>query len=364
MNPGLALALFALLVLFHPGTARAQTPAFWNQGAKDVPWEWDEHAASPFGSMDHINPKYDIRLLLKKEEDGQHLHISVLEGEREVFTFKGHRRTVYYIWDDRLYYALFSPWSNGATIIAVDLTTGKEAWRSEVLGIGAQAHSSYSNALNLQADPFSVKIYGNEAHGQYYEVKRADTGVTTAHKIFPHDETDPSAIAVREAVEEYHGASRRGYLPAVKRVIEAGLDVNARYSGRSAWQRQRSALHCAAEKGAPAVIEYLLDQGHVIDSVDSNQKTPLVVAAELAQKAREAEAKGRKPRVLYETGLTELQGALKSCHILLQRGAALPESWRVPLCDVAKAASEQDLVNLIQQTPSHKPAPGSENAKR
>ncbi|MBE2286590.1 MAG: ankyrin repeat domain-containing protein [Prosthecobacter sp.] len=354
MNPGLALALSALLVLFHPGAARAQMPAFWNQGAKDVPWEWDERAASPFAFVNRISPKYHVRLLSKQEKLRHHLHISFFEGEREVFTFKGHTCTVFSIWEDRLYYALFSPASDGATIVAVDLTTGKEAWRSDVLGIGLQQHSRYSNALNLQADPFSVRIYGNEAGGQYYEVKRADTGVTTAHKIFSRDETDPSAIAVREAVEEYHGECRRGYLPAVKRLIEAGLDVNARYSGRSAWQRQRSALHCAAEKGAPAVIDYLLDQGHVIDPADSNQKTPLVVAAELAQKAREAEAKSNKPRVLSETGLTELQGALKSCHILLQRGAALSESWRVALRDVAKAASDHDLIKLIEQTPAPK----------
>jgi hypothetical protein len=229
----LVCSLSVLLFLAAIQSAYAQPSLIWNQGAENVPWKWDERAASPFGSMDHINPKYNIRLLFKKEKDGHHLHISVLEGEREVFTFEGHSRTVFYIWDDRLYYALFGTNSNGAKIVAVDLTTGKEVWRSEVLGIGMKLHSSYSNSLNLSADPFSVKIFGNEMSGQYFESKRADTGVTTAHKIFSSDETDPSAIAVREAVEEFHGACRRGYLPAVKRLIEAGLDVNARLSGGS-----------------------------------------------------------------------------------------------------------------------------------
>lgn len=357
----LSLCIRLLVAVLCP-TVHAQNPSGWNQGAENVEWQWDDHAASPFASMNHINPKYDIRLLFKKEKDGHHLHISVLEGEREAFNFEGHLRTVFSVVDDCLYYALFSTASHGATIVAVDLTTAKELWRSDVFGTGVVMHSSYSNALNLSADPFSVKIFGNEFGGQYFETKNAKTGVTTAHKVFSIDETDPQAITVRNAVEEYYGHCRRGYLPGVKRMLEAGIDVNARYTGHMLYHGMR-ALHRAAEKGAPTVIAYLIDHGHEIDPADDDHQTPLHFAIQLAQKAQEAERGVAKPRVLSETGLTELQGALQSCQILIQRGAALKEPWSTKLQKIAQASGDLELVRMLEKTAPARTSPAPVPAK-
>lgn len=344
----LSLCILLLVAVLHP-TVHAQNPPGWNHGAENVEWKWDEQAASPFGSMDHINPKYDIKLRRKKEPDHLHLLISVLEAEREVFTFEGHFRTVFSIVSDRLYYALFTPYTNGATIVAVDLTAGKELWRSAVFGIGLQQHSRYSNALNLEADSSSVTIFGNEMNGQYFESKSADTGVTKAHRIFTPNETDSTSIGVRNAVHDYYDACRRGYLPYVKRLIEAGLDVKARYHSRSVADNGQTALHLAAEKGAPTVIQYLLDHEHPVDPKDSNDMTPLFIAIHSAEKARTAEQGVAKPRVLSETGLTELQGALQSCQILILRGATLKEPWSTKLQKIAQASGDLELVRMLEK---------------
>lgn len=363
MNKHLLSLHVFLSVFLDQGIVRAQTPPYWNKGAESLRWQWDERAASPFGSMEHINPKYNIRLLFKNENDSHQLYISVLEGEREVFTFKGHSRTVYYIWDDCLYYANFSYISDGAEIVAVNLKTGKELWKSPLAGIGSQMHSEYSNSLNLEADPFSVKVFGKESNGQYFESKRADTGETIAHKIFTRDDTDPSAIAVRDAVERYYAACQLGYLPAVKRLINAGLNVTASYSGEMVDWRGKSALHVAADKGDPTIVEYLLDKAHPIDSPDQRLLTPLHHAIESAQRAAKAAQGVAKPTVLAETGLTELQGALKSCRILIQRGAALQEPWSSKLREVAEASDDTELVRLIEQTSATKPKPLEKSSK-
>jgi len=358
----LSLHVF-LSVFLDQGIVRAQKPPLWNEGAESVRWEWDERAASPLGSMEHINPKYNIRLLFRKEKDSRQLYISVLEGEREVFTFKGHSRTVFSIAGDHLYYANFSVMASGAEIVAVNLKTGKELWKSPLAGIGNQMHSEYSNSLNLEADPFSVKVFGKESNGQYFESKRADTGETIAHKRFTREETDPTTIAVRDAVESYYAACGLGYLPAVKRLIDAGLKVTASYAGAHVKWRDKLPLHLASEKGDPTIIDYLLLKGHPIDPMDRRGMTPLHHAIESAQRAAKAAQGVAKPCVLFETGLTELQGALKSCRILIQRGAALQEPWSSKLREVAEASGDAELVRLIEKTSATKPKPPEKSSK-
>ena len=51
--------------------------------------------------------------------------------------------SVFRILDDRLYYAKFHPSSTGGSIVAVDLTTGKELWTSELIALGNIEHSAY-----------------------------------------------------------------------------------------------------------------------------------------------------------------------------------------------------------------------------
>jgi outer membrane protein assembly factor BamB len=343
-----------LAVLVSHVSAQIYPPP-WNTGAVGTTWEWDESAASPFGSLRRYGSAYDVRILLQKQKDGSRLSISFLDGEREVFTIHGHDRTVFATWGDRLYYGLFNTASNGAEIVAVDLKTGEELWKSPVFGIGMVSHSSYSNALILKADPHAVTIYGNEAGGQYFETEDTNTGVTTTHKIFSRDETDPAAIGARNAVEEYYGACQRGYLDGVKRYLAAGVDVNALYKGNIDRKWTTTPLHLAVEKVAPNVVAHLLDHGHAMTRKDADQKTLFDLAVESAVKASTAAPSDAKPPVLYETGLTALQGALKCSLLLLQHGAPTTPAALDTLRPIAQAAGDADLLRAIDKASSPKP---------
>ncbi|MBL9133674.1 MAG: ankyrin repeat domain-containing protein [Verrucomicrobiaceae bacterium] len=335
--------------------SRAEHPPQWNKGAENVAWRWDERLANPITSAMLRGSKYDVRITTKKNNPFD-LDIVILEGERELYSIKGHTSTVFNIFDDRLFFADFSPATTGATIVAVDLKTQKELWRSSVLGIEIWGHFGYNNSLNLSGGGDSISVFGNESFGQYYESKRSDTGETTAHKLFTEEEIDPVAINVRRAVQNYHVACIHGDLERVKRLLAAGLDVNARETSSYQTQQEKTALHAAARSSTPAVVEFLLNQGHAIDPRDRDQKTPLHLAI---QNAMEAAAPGQpeeKTRVLHETGLTALQGALKSCQILLQRGAASTPASLATLRQLAEASDDQELLHVIEQVSAPKPA--------
>lgn len=349
----LCLGLLAA-ALVCTAQAQAHSPP-WNTGANDVPWVWDDSAASPFGSLPYDTSKYDVRILLKKEKHGGYF-ITFLDGEREVFTIHGHHRTVFATCDNRLYYGEFGTSSSGAEIVAVDLETGKQLWKSSVLGIGPVTHFAYTNALTLRAHSKGVMVYGNEALGQYFEVKDPDTGVTIAHRLFTREETDPVAGGVRKALERYHEACRWGGLPEVKRYLEAGLDVNARFTGLRGPEHGSTALLLAIESGSPLVVQYLLDYGHAMTPRTGDLKTPFDIAVDSAVKAAVSKPADAKLPVERVTGLTKLQGALKCSLLLLQHGAPTTPAALTTLRPIAQAAGDAELLRALDLASTPKPA--------
>jgi hypothetical protein len=84
-----------------------------------------------------------------------------------------------------LYFADYSPYSDGCLLVAYDLRTGKELWKAQLKGIGAVDHSVYSNRINMDLDESVVRVAGREAGGNYVEVVDRKTGRTIAHRLFP-----------------------------------------------------------------------------------------------------------------------------------------------------------------------------------
>jgi hypothetical protein len=94
---------------------------------------------------------------------------------------------VFRISGDTLYYASFQPSASGADIVAVDLTTGKQLWKTSLKGLGPIQHSGYHNVLNLEADDTVVTVFGNEAMGRYVEFLDPKTGKALGHHVYPKD---------------------------------------------------------------------------------------------------------------------------------------------------------------------------------
>ena len=72
-------------------------------------------------------------------------------------------------------------------------------------------------------------------------------------------------------------AARHGQVAAIKRMLTAGTNVNARYD------IGRTALHIAARHGRQAAVQALIDGGADLNLQDNNGETPLHLAVEYEQ---------------------------------------------------------------------------------
>lgn len=84
-------------------------------------------------------------------------------------------------WKDLRFDAVFNTHSTGCEVVAMDVATGKEVWRSHLRGIGPVSHSAYRNHVHIETDGKRVTIYGNESMGRYVEQLDINTGYVVDH---------------------------------------------------------------------------------------------------------------------------------------------------------------------------------------
>lgn len=151
--------------------------------AERAEWAWKDDLATPFYGISQAGSEYDITMV-SDHQNRSVLTFKIARAGKEVYAWKGHDHTVFRIQQDRLYYALFHPSSSGGEIVAVDLSSGKELWKSPLTALGPIQHSAYRSLMALDANAEVVSVYGNESMGRYFEVKDAKTGTTLGHKRF------------------------------------------------------------------------------------------------------------------------------------------------------------------------------------
>ncbi len=149
-------------------------------------WSWSDEVATT---------EYCIRRAM---EDG-HYHVAIVyantrgttwqtvricdEKDALLYELPANRQPIFEIADDKLYYADYEMSTDGCTVVAVDLRTKTEVWRTHLRGIGAISHSGYNNRVTLQANESVVAVQGREME-RYVEYLDALTGRTIAHRIF------------------------------------------------------------------------------------------------------------------------------------------------------------------------------------
>jgi hypothetical protein len=106
---------------------------------------------------------------------------------KEVHVLEGHAGTVFITAKDgTLYYADYSPFSTGCSLVAFDLTARKQLWRAHLKGLGPILHTKYRNAVRLDLLPDgALRVFGQESAGDYVEFVDGKTGKTLGHKVFP-----------------------------------------------------------------------------------------------------------------------------------------------------------------------------------
>lgn len=168
----------------------APAPAVDYQKVADATeWKWSEQGGTVGHSVLTCESAYDVRLEVKATKRRE-VKVTFSKDGKDAFTLNGHRNTVFRVAGDTLVYARFHPSATGAAMVAVDLRTGKQLWKTDLKGIGPVSHFAYSNYLNLEADGDTVTVFGNEASGKYVEILDAKTGKTVGHKKFPEDKPE------------------------------------------------------------------------------------------------------------------------------------------------------------------------------
>lgn len=187
-----------IMVLSTAAAAYAQNKADtpddkYAVGVRSTRWSWMPERASIMFSLLEASSPYDIRVLRPHDKRGV-LSFQIMDGDREVYGWLGHAHSVFVLRGQRLYYASYSTESCGGVVVAVDLSVGKEIWRSPLNAVGNVPHFGYRNLINIAANDDAVSVFGNEGAGRYYELKDVKTGRTVGHKIFDTPKGEKQSI--------------------------------------------------------------------------------------------------------------------------------------------------------------------------
>src|SRR5262245_54965796 len=151
----------------------------YQKRAEETAWKWKDDEATVAHSFLVYQTSFDVKL--ERTVKTGDITVTFARDGKTLYTVAGNLGTVFRINGDTLVFARFHPSASGATIVAVDLSTGKELWATHLKGLGPIQHSAYLNRLNLDAQSDVVTVFGNESQGRYVEILDAKTGKTVGH---------------------------------------------------------------------------------------------------------------------------------------------------------------------------------------
>ena len=147
-------------------------------------WKFSQEQAGVADSLLRFSRDYQVELIRPKNKFGD-IIVRVVDDGKEVFAFTGHYQTVFRSSRDVLVYAEYHSSSSGCTLVAFDLKNRKQLWKTPLKGLGPIPHFGYTNAVNLEIiNNEAVRVFGNEAAGQYVEFVDLNTGKTVGHRKY------------------------------------------------------------------------------------------------------------------------------------------------------------------------------------
>ena len=158
----------------------------YQQVADATEWKWSDAATLIGHSAILRGSTYDVRMEVKVARRSG-VKVTFAKDEKDAFVLNGHENTVFRVVGDTLVYTLYHQGASGAAVVAVDLKSGKELWKTELKGIGPVSHFKYRNLLNVEASRDTVTVFGNESLGKYVEILDTKSGKTVGHKVFPKE---------------------------------------------------------------------------------------------------------------------------------------------------------------------------------
>lgn len=156
-------------------------------------WKWDDEHASAAYSLRYLNwgaGGSPIHCELEAIPGKPGITFSVSLDGKTHYSWQGHRYSVFRAINNKLYFIDWNPKSTGGEMVAVDLYTAREIWRTPIKGLlfKKPTLSEYLNRFSLSISDNKVVILGKENYGYYTEVKNLATGNTIEYKILSRDE--------------------------------------------------------------------------------------------------------------------------------------------------------------------------------
>lgn len=147
-------------------------------------WSWSVERANVGDSFLKFPSTYQVEMIRKKNKYGE-VTIRLLDDGKELVAWEGHIRSVFSLNGDVPVYADFRTSSSGCSVVAFDLKTKKQLWKTRLKGLGPISHFGYSNSVNLDIiNNDAVRVFGNESAGQYLEIVDLKTGKTVGHRTY------------------------------------------------------------------------------------------------------------------------------------------------------------------------------------
>jgi hypothetical protein len=146
-------------------------------------WKWVPERASAREGAKNFKGDFKAGVVERDVNGFKSVNINFTKGDDVVFTIEGHAETVFAGRDNVVYYADFSQAASGCVVIAYDLGTKKQLWKTNLKGLGPIGHTRYRNRVTLDIKDDAVHVLGNEAAGKYVEYLDLKTGKTVGHKI-------------------------------------------------------------------------------------------------------------------------------------------------------------------------------------
>ncbi len=155
-------------------------------------FQFSEDEANPFYSNSQFSGAQFtgnwIIHMIARPNNYPNLTFKFVRKGKEVVAIPGHTRSVFCADDSEkvLFFAQFPHNSTGCTILAYDLRTGKELWKTRLHALGKIEQIDrlrYSNKVNLTFGG-SVWVSVRESFGDYIEALDPRTGKIIAHKVY------------------------------------------------------------------------------------------------------------------------------------------------------------------------------------
>ena len=198
-------------------------PQIWNEYLRSFPARFDSgYDETILGSLARYRGSLQVHLVYDPSRPHE-IICRFVDKVHEILSIRGHQHSSFCSKDNRLYFADYLPDAPGCSVVAYDLTSGKEVWRTKLHQEQPSGVSAYRNraSISLPDGPYVagkgreapggvVQVKGSETYCDYIEVLDAKTGESLAIKNFRVGfGSSPSADRPSEA-------NQRGSLPQRK----------------------------------------------------------------------------------------------------------------------------------------------------